>query len=66
MLPDIKFTAAEAAPLLKLSDQTVIHKYVKRGKLSPAGVNGDGVQVFAWLDLVRARMTRRSGGGKNT
>jgi hypothetical protein len=60
MLPDVRFTAAEAAPLLGLKDQRPIQQYVRRGKLCSVGYNASGAQLFAWADLIAARMTRAS------
>jgi hypothetical protein len=57
--PDVRFTAAEAATLLGLSSQQIVQTWVRRGKLRPVGYRPGGAQLFAWADLVAARMTRR-------
>lgn len=59
-LPDVRFTAAEAAPLLGLDNPRTIQQWARRGKLSPAGYRPGGAQEFSWPDLVAARMTRRA------
>lgn len=57
-LPDVRFTATEAGPLLDVEART-IQQWVRRGKLSPAGYTPGGTQLFAWPDLVAARTVSR-------
>ena len=54
---ELRFTAAEAAPLLGLASADSVYKYVHLGKLSVTGKRGRR-NTFRWADLHNARWAR--------
>lgn len=57
---ELRFTAAEAAPLLGLASADSVYKYVHLGKLNPSGKRGRQ-NTYRWADLWAARDTPRMG-----
>lgn len=57
---ELRFTAAEAAPLLGLASAASVRKYVHLGKLSATGKRGRH-HTYRWADLWAARDTPRMG-----